>query len=87
MCFTLYIVLNDNTKKISKKQRAGILLASAIKWAEMAADPENGRNSKILFSPAHGHCVQWRRKGMVRESKVLHKNPETSYVEEGFSVI
>ena len=31
--------------------------------------------------------VQWRRKGMVRESKVLHKNPETSYVEEGFSVI
>ena len=31
--------------------------------------------------------LQWRRKGMVRESKVLHKNPETSYVEEGFSGI
>ena len=40
--FTLYIVLNDYTKTISKKQPAGILLASAVKWAEMAADPENG---------------------------------------------
>ena len=35
----------------------------------------------------HSAVVQWRRKGMVRESKVLHKNPETSYVEEGFSGI
>ena len=40
---TLHIVLNDSTKKNSKKQAAGILLASAVKWAEMAADPENGR--------------------------------------------
>ena len=38
ICFTLYIVLNDYTKTISKKQPAGILLASAVKWAEMAAD-------------------------------------------------
>ena len=57
ICFTLYIVLNDNSKKISKKRSAGILLASAVKWAEMAADPENGRNSKKIFSPAHGHHV------------------------------
>ena len=54
---TLHIVLNDRTKKNSKKQAAGILLASAVKWAEMAADPENGRNSKKNFSPAHGHHV------------------------------
>ena len=52
---TLHIVLNDSTKKTSKKQSAGILLASAVKWAEMAADPENGRNSKIFFSPALGY--------------------------------
>ena len=57
ICFTLYIVINVSTKKNSKKQRAGILLASAVKWAEMAADPENGRNSKKNFSPAHGHHV------------------------------
>ena len=38
---TLHIVLNKRTKKNSKKQAAGILLASAVKWAEMAADPEN----------------------------------------------
>ena len=48
---------NDNTKKNSKKQRAGMLLASALKWAEMAADPENGRNSKKFFSLAYGHHV------------------------------
>ena len=57
ICFTLYIVVNVSTKKNSKKQRAGMLLASAVKWAEMAADPENGRNSKKNFSPAHGHHV------------------------------
>ena len=57
ICFTLYIVLNDYTKTISKKQPAGILLASAVKWAEMAADPENGQNSKKIFSLAHGHHV------------------------------
>ena len=54
---TLHIVLNDSTKKNSKKQPAGILLASAVKWAEMAADPENGQNSKKFFSLAHGHHV------------------------------
>ena len=31
--------------------------------------------------------VQWCRKGMDQELKVLHKNPETSYDEEGFSDI
>ena len=57
ICFTLYIVLNDSTKKNSKKQPAGILLALAVKWAEMAADPENGRNSKFVFSPANNYHV------------------------------
>ena len=57
ICFTLYIVINVSTQKNSKKQRAGILLASAVKWAEIAADLENGRNSKIFFSLAHGHHV------------------------------
>ena len=54
---TLHIVLNDRTKKNSKKQQAGILLASAVKWAEMAAHHENSRNSKFFFSLAHGHHV------------------------------
>ena len=54
---TLHIVLNDNIKKNSKKQPAGILMASAVKWAEMAADPENGQNSKYFFSLVHGHHV------------------------------
>ena len=31
--------------------------------------------------------IQWCRKGMDQELKVLHRNPETSYVEEGFSGI
>ena len=31
--------------------------------------------------------IQWCRKGMDQELKVLHKNPETSYVDEGFSGI
>ena len=44
-------------KKNSKKQPAGTLLASAVKWAEMAADPKNGQNSKKKFSLAHGHHV------------------------------
>ena len=57
ICFTLYIVLNDYTKTISKKQPAGILLASAVKWAEMAPDYENGRNSKKFFAPLLAHHV------------------------------
>ena len=44
-------------QKRSKKRGAGMVLASAVKWAEMAADPENGRNSKIFFSLAYGHHV------------------------------
>ena len=54
---TLHIVLNDSTKKNSKKQSAGILLASAVKWAEMAADYENGRNLKIFFAPVQPYYV------------------------------
>ena len=57
ICLTLYIVLKIQTKKIQKKWRAGTLLGSAVKWAEMAAEHENGRNSKNFFSPAHGHHV------------------------------
>ena len=45
------------TKKIPKKRPAHGLLGSAAKWAEMAADHENGRNSKKILSPAHGHYV------------------------------
>ena len=56
ICFTLYIVINDNTKKISEKQPAGTLLASAVKWAEMAADPKNDQNSKKNFSSSWPSC-------------------------------
>ena len=38
-------------QKRSKKRGAGMVLASAVKWAEMAADYENGRNSKKFFAP------------------------------------
>ena len=34
------------TKKIQKKWGADGLFRSAAKWAEMAADHENGQNSK-----------------------------------------
>ena len=44
-------------KKNQKKWGADGLFRSAVKWAEMAAEHENGRNSKIFFSPAHGHHV------------------------------
>ena len=57
ICFTLYIVIYVRTQKNLKKQRAGILLALAVKWAEIAADPENSRNSKKFHSLAHGHHV------------------------------
>ena len=30
---------------------AGMVLASAVKWAEMAADYENGQNLKKFFAP------------------------------------
>ena len=49
ICITLYIVAHAEIKKIPKKQPAHGLLGSAEKWAEMAADHENGRNSKFLF--------------------------------------
>ena len=51
------MILNAETKKFEKNRRADGLFGSAVKWAEMAADHENGRNSKIFFSPADGHYV------------------------------
>ena len=57
ICVTLYIVINVGTKKNSKKRRASILSASAVKWAEIAADPEMAKIQKKKFSPAHGHHV------------------------------
>ena len=42
-------------QKRSKKRGAGMVLASAVKWAEMAADYENGRNSKKFFAPVWAH--------------------------------
>jgi hypothetical protein len=45
------------TKKNQKKWGADGLFRSAAKWAEMAADHENGRNPKIFFSPHQGHYV------------------------------
>ena len=32
-----------------------MVLASAVKWAEMAADYEKGRNSKIFFAQVLAH--------------------------------
>ena len=32
-----------------------MVLASAVKWAEMAADYEKGRNSKKKFTPVSVH--------------------------------
>ena len=34
-----------------------MVLASAVKWAEMAADYENGRNSKNFFASVRAHHV------------------------------
>ena len=34
-----------------------MVLASAVKWAEMAADYENGQNSKKIFAPVRAHHV------------------------------
>ena len=48
---------NAETKKFLKKRSAHGLFGSAVKWAEMSADHENGRNSKKIFSPAHGHHI------------------------------
>ena len=41
-------------KKLEKNCAADGLFGLAVKWAEMAADHENERNSKKLFSPSHG---------------------------------
>ena len=57
ICITLYIVAHAETKKFPKKRPAHGLLDLAAKWAEMAANHENGRNPKIFFSPLQGHYV------------------------------
>ena len=57
ICFTLSIVANDNAKKVGKKSSAHRLFWSAVKWAEMAAGHENGRNSKNFFLPAHDYQI------------------------------
>ena len=57
ICLTLYMALKIETKKVQKKRGADGLFRLAAKWAEMAADHENGRNPKIFFSPLQGHYV------------------------------
>ena len=49
ICFSLYIVANAEKKNFSKKWGAEWFFGSAVKWAEMAADHENGQNSRIFF--------------------------------------
>ena len=49
ICFSLYIVANAEKIFFSKKWRAEGFFGSAVKWAEMAADHENGQNSKKKF--------------------------------------
>ena len=55
--FDLTHSTKDSDHKFQKKLGANILFGSAVIWAEMAADHENGRNSKIFFSLDHGHYV------------------------------
>ena len=58
---SLYRVLNARTKKFEKNGHADGLFSLAVYWAEMAADHENGQNSKISFSQNHGHyVVSWK---------------------------
>ena len=57
ICISLHSVLTAETKKIEKNRPADGLFGPAVKWAEMAADHENGRNSKTSFSQNHGHYV------------------------------
>ena len=44
-------------KKNLKNRYTSGLFGLAVKWAERAADYENGQNSKISFFPNHGHYV------------------------------
>ena len=61
-------------KKFEKNWGADGLFGSAVKWAEMAAEHENGRNSKKFFSPAHDHYVaSW-----LPTSKFLSDQPHSS---------
>ena len=61
LCVSLYRVLNARTKKFEKNGHADGLFRLAVKWAEMAADHVNTRNSKISFSQNHGHyAVSWK---------------------------
>ena len=61
LCISFHRVLNAKSKKIEKNGHADRLISLAVKWAEMAADHENGQNSKISFSQNHGHyVVSWK---------------------------
>ena len=61
LCISLHRVLNAKSKKIEKNGHADRLISPAAKWAGMAADHENGQNSKISFSQNHGHYVaSWK---------------------------
>ena len=56
-----------------------MVLASAVKWAEIAADPENGQNSKKNFSLAHGHHVaSWLPTSKFLSDQSLSRT-DTSY--------
>ena len=43
------MILNAEAKKFPKNRWADGLFGLAVKWAEMAADHENTRNSKKIF--------------------------------------
>ena len=55
--FDLIYGTQDLDKKNQKKWGADGLFRSAAKWAEMAADHENGRNPKKFLSPDQGDYV------------------------------
>ena len=57
ICMSLHMILNAETKKFEKNWGADGLFGPAVKWAEMAADHENGRKSKKLFPSSHGHHI------------------------------
>ena len=51
------MALKISAKKFEKKWGADRPFGSAAKWAEMAADHENGQNPKKLFSPHQGNYL------------------------------
>ena len=66
-------------KKNQKRWRAAKLLASAVIWAEMAADHENSQNSKKKISAAHGHHVaSWLSDQPYNSTNKLNETAEKS---------